>query len=256
MKLFDTHAHLQFEKFDTDRDEVVKRNSEQLTAVVNPGAKLDSSEKGVALAQRIDNFYAGVGVHPHHSREWSEDWLAKLETLIQQPKVVAAGEIGLDLYPYRDYPTPDIKLQTKVLVSQIELAVRYNKPILFHCRLAYDELYEVIKEYRPLNGLIHCFMGDKNIARKFVDLGLMISFAGNLTYKSNGLMRQAAAYIPEEFLVTETDSPYLAPEPLRGQRNEPVNVAYVVEAIATVKKIETEQVANFSVINARKLFLV
>ncbi|HEY4695212.1 MAG TPA: TatD family hydrolase [Candidatus Nanoarchaeia archaeon] len=256
MKLIDTHAHLQFAKFNEDREEVVKRTSQELEAIIMPGAKIDSSEASVKLAQQVPNFYAAVGVHPHHAGEWQENWSKKLGSLITEDKVVAVGEVGLDNYRYKDYPTPDLKNQLEILIPQIELARAHNKPILFHCRQAYDELYEAIERYQPLTGLVHCFMGDKTVAKKFVDLGLYISFAGNLTYPQNDHMREAAAFLPEDKIVIETDSPYLAPEGLRGQRNEPVNVHFVAEIIARVKKIDLEKVALFTVTNSKKLFKI
>lgn len=256
MKLIDTHAHLQFEKFDADRDEVIKRSSEQLLAVINPGADIDTSEKGVVLAQKVDNFYAAIGVHPHHVENWDETYLPKLEKLVLNEKVVAVGEIGLDKHIYHGYPEPNIKKQTEILSPQIELAQKNKKPILFHCRKAYDDLYEVIKKYRPLAGLMHCFMGDTETAKKFVDLGLLISFAGNLTYKQNFEMREAAKFLSESSIVIETDSPYLSPEPLRGQRNEPINVSFVAELIAQLKTVPVNKVEEFTVSNSKKLFSI
>lgn len=256
LKFIDTHAHLQFEKFDSDRETVIKRNSEQLLAVVNPGADLVSSEKGIQLAQKVANFYAAVGVHPHHVDHWNETYLPTLEKLVQKEKVVAVGEIGLDNHIYDGYPEPNLEKQKEILIPQIELAKKYNKPILFHCRKAYDELYLVIKNYQPLSGLVHCFMGDLATAEKFTKLGLLISFAGNLTYRSNEEMRQAARALPGEKLVIETDSPYLTPEPLRGERNEPVNVALIAQTIAQLRNVAIEKVCDFTVENSKNLFKI
>lgn len=254
VKLIDTHAHLQFEKFDLDRESVVKNNSEQLLAVINPGADLDSSEKGVELAQKVSNFYAAIGVHPHHANNWDKTYLPTLAKLVQEEKVVAVGEIGLDNHEYTGYPKPNLAKQTEILIPQIELAQKHKKPILFHCRLAYDELYQIIKPYQPLVGLIHCFMGDFVTAQKFINLGLLISFAGNLTYKSNVLMQTAVAKLPNDKIVVETDSPYLTPEPLRGQRNEPINVLLVAQKIAELKALTLERVVSFTNQNAVNLF--
>ncbi len=254
MKPIDTHAHLQFEKFDMDQEDVIKRNSEQLDAIINPGADLISSEKAIALANKVSNFYAAVGVHPHHVDNWDNNYLTKLEKLIHAEKVVAIGEIGLDKYQYTGYPKSDITKQTKILIPQLELAIKYKKPILFHCRDAYDELYSVIKHYQPLKGLVHCFMGDERLASKFVELGLLISFAGNLTYKNNDHMRLAAKTLDESKVLIETDSPYLAPEPLRGQRNEPINILLVAQEIAKQRKVSLEQIVSITSNNARKLF--
>ncbi len=254
MELIDTHAHLQFENFADDREEVISRNSSQLKAVINPGADLDSSENAVVLSQKVANFYAAVGVHPHHVDHWTEDYLPKLEIMVKNDKVVAVGEIGLDNHVYEGYPQPDLEKQKGILLPQIELARTYKKPILFHCRNAYDELYDTIKSYHPISGLVHCFMGDKELAKKFVDLGLLISFAGNITYKNNGHMREAAASLSLDQILLETDSPYLTPEPLRGQRNEPINVSLVAETIAQVREIAVEEVAKRTTKNTERLF--
>lgn len=254
MKLIDTHAHLQFERFDQDRQAVVEKISQELEAVINPGASLVSSEKAVLLCKTVENFYPAVGIHPHHENEATSDWLLKLENMVEKDKVVAVGEIGLDNHVYNGYPEPDLKRQTEVLLPQIDLAKKHNKPILFHCRKAYDELYEVIKGQKVEKALIHCFMGDKKTAKKFLDLGLLVSFAGNLTYKNSAEMREAAAYIPLESILVETDSPYLSPEPLRGGRNEPTNVHYVVKTIAEVKKTSTEAISSNTVANAKRFF--
>lgn len=254
MQFIDTHAHLQFEKFDVDRKEVIERNSRELLAIINPSSSLDSSKKAVSMVQTFDKLFAAVGIHPHHVEQWSKESLKELEKLLDNPKVVGIGEIGLDNHNYKDYPKPNIKEQIKILLPQIELAVQYRKPILFHCRDAYDELYEIIKPYQPLTGLVHCFMGDVRLAEKFVNLGLLISFAGNLTYKGNTQMQEAVRFLNTNQILLETDSPYLAPEPLRGQRNEPLNVRLTAEMISNLKNISLEEVAKFTTNNAKELF--
>ena len=254
MELIDTHAHLQFEKFALDREEIVSRNSSKLKAIINPGADLDSSEKAILLSQKVDNLYAAVGIHPHHVDNWTNDYLSKLEKMVTEEKVVAVGEIGLDNHFYQGYQQPDLEKQKEILLPQIELARVHKKPILFHCRTAYDELYNTIKEFQPISGLVHCFMGDKKLAEKFVNSGLLISFAGNITYKNNEHIREAAAYLSQDQILLETDSPYLTPEPLRGQRNEPINVVLVAETIAKVRKTAVEEIAKQTTLNAERLF--
>ena len=264
MKLIDTHAHLQFEAYDDDRDEVVKRNSKELDVIINVGARIESSKSGVELAQKIPNFYAAVGVHPHHEDEWKTDWIYKLENLAKKPKVVAIGEIGLDKHKYRplrvlrsnelqDYPKPNLKKQEKILKEQVELARKLDLPILLHCRKAYDELYESIKEYNDLRGLVHCFMGTIDQAKKFLDLGLYISFSGNLTYKGNDYIREAAKSVPLDKILVETDAPYLPPEPHRGTRNEPYRVRITAEKLAEVKKVSFDKISEITNKNSRDL---
>lgn len=254
VKLIDTHAHLQFEKFDIDRTKVISENSQKLLAVINPSSSLESSEKAVELATQVSNFYAAVGIHPHHVDQWQESTLLALEKLLTRPKVVALGEIGLDNHEYIGHPKPNLEKQSRILVAQIELALKFKRPILFHCRKAYDELYNLIKKYQPIKGLLHCFMGDLKTAQKFIDLGLLISFAGNLTYKSNLEIQEAARVLPANKIVIETDSPFLTPEPLRGQRNEPFNVLLIAQKIADLRKINLDQVADFTTQNAKNLF--
>ncbi len=256
MRLTDTHAHLQFKAYDEDRDEIVVRSSKELAAVVNVGTKLDSSEAALKLAQKIPNFYASVGVHPHHVDEWQKDWINKLEKLAKEPKVVAIGEIGLDNHEYEDYPKPDITKQTKILLEQIELANKLDLPIIFHCRDAYDELYEVIKPYEKLKGLAHCFMGTSEQAKKFLNLGLYISFSGNITYKRNEYIREVVKIMPLNKILAETDAPYLPPEPHRGKRNEPIYVRIVVETIARVRSENFENVVETINNNSRGIFKI
>lgn len=255
MKLIDTHAHLQFKAYDEDRDEVVKRNSEELEAVINVGTSVDASEKGIQLAEKIDNFYASVAVHPHHVDQWGGNTYNQLKSLSQNPKVVAVGEIGLDNHLYQGYPKPDLKKQAKILEEQINLARELGKPILFHCRDAYDELYEQIKDYKgKVRGLMHCYMGTWEQAKKFLELGLYISFSGNITYRGNDYIRGVAKKLPPEKILTETDSPFLSPEPRRGQRNEPIYVKMVAATIATLRNLRAEKAVQITTENAKNLF--
>jgi len=254
MKPVDTHSHLQFQAYDHDREEIIPENLKELTAIMTVGANLDSSIKGVDLVQKYPGLFASIGVHPHHVDQWSKETLESLKTLIKKPKVVAVGEVGLDKHFYEGYPEPDLEAQRKILLPQIELALEQGKPILFHCRQAYEELFQTLKGLnKPVSGLMHCFMGDKEIAKRFLDLGLYISFSGNLTYKGNDYIRQAAAYVPLDRVLIETDSPYLAPMPLRGQRNEPKYVKIVAESLSSLKKVGLEKIIQATTENSYSL---
>ncbi len=254
-KLIDTHAHLQFQSYDEDRDQVAKRNSEELDTIINVGTSLDASEKGIQLSKQFPNFFSSVAVHPHHVDQWNKKTFGQLKTLGEDKKVVAVGEIGLDKHIYADYPKPGLKKQAKILDEQIHLALELNKPILFHCREAYDELYAQIKSYRgQMTGLMHCYMGDWYQAKKFLDLGLYISFSGNITYKGNGYIREVAKKVPDDRVLSETDSPFLSPEPRRGKRNEPIYVKIVVSTIADLKDWSQESAAHITTKNAKDLF--
>jgi len=263
MKLIDTHAHLQFKAYDTDRDEVVKRNSQELGAVVNVGTSVEASEKGIKLAEKVDNFYASVAVHPHHVDQWNDETYKTLKSLGQHEKVVAVGEVGLDNHFYKPlrvlrsnelqgYPKPNLKKQAKILEAQINLARELGKPILFHCRDAYDELYEQIKIYKgTVRGLMHCYMGTWNQAERFLDLGLYISFSGNLTYSKNDYIREVAKKVPKDRILVETDAPYLPPEPFRGKRNEPSYVKIVVTQLEILRS--DDKIGQATVTNAKEL---
>jgi len=255
MKFTDTHAHLQFKSYDEDRDEVTKRNSEELDTVINVGTSVDSSEKGIELSTKFANFYASVAVHPHHVDQWGNKTYDELKILGRNNKVVAIGEIGLDKHEYAGYPKPDLKKQAGMLGEQINLAQELNKPILFHCREAYDELYDQIKTYQgKVSGLMHCYMGDWDQAKKFLDMGLYISFSGNITYKGNGYIREVAKKVPDDRVLSETDSPFLSPEPRRGKQNEPIYVKIVVSTIANLKGWSQESAAHITTKNAKDLF--
>lgn len=257
MKLIDTHAHLQFKAYDPDRDEVVKRNSEELAAVINVGTNLDTSEKAVGLVETVPNFYAAVGLHPHHADQWNNKTLSELETLAKNEKVVAIGEVGLDKHHYEGYPKPDLESQAKILHQQIELAKKLKLPVIFHCRDAYDELFDQVKKYSgKIMGVVHCFMGSWEQAKKFLDFGFYISFTGNITYKGNGYIREIAKKVPEDRILTETDAPYLSPQERRGMRNEPVYVKMVAAQITTCRNWSLEKTTAITTQNAKSLFKI
>lgn len=269
-KLIDTHAHLQFKAYDSDRAEVIKRNLKELAAIINVGADLDSSENAVKLTEKYDQLYASVGIHPHHAEKYyqTRQYLSKLEKLIDQPKVVAVGEIGLDLHEYKplrvlrsdelqNSPPPNLEKQRQVFHRQVSLALKFKNPIIFHCRDAYDGLYEEIKQYKGrVFGVVHCFMGSWQQAEKFLNLGLYISFTGNITYKGNDALLEIAKKVPEDKLLVETDAPYLSPEGRRGMRNEPLYVKMVAETFALLKGWGLPKVAEKTTQNAQQLFKI
>lgn len=256
-KLIDTHAHLQFEAFEKDREEVIKENLSELEAIMTVGASLDSSKNAVALVQRHSGLFAAVGVHPHHVDQWSRATLGELTKLLDEPKVAAVGEIGLDNYLYKGYPEPDLKAQKEIFLPQLHLAHTHQKPVLIHCRAAYTELLELLKDFpKPINGLMHCFMGDISLAKKFLDLGLYLSFSGNLTYKGNDYIREAATFAPLDRILVETDAPFLTPVPFRGTRNLPKYVRLVAETISSLKNLSLETVAQASNTNSKQLLKI
>jgi len=270
MKLIDTHAHLQFKAYDPDREEVIKRSLKELAAIINVGADLDSSENAVKLTKQYDRLYNAVGIHPHHAEKYYKtgEYLTKLEKLINQPQVVAVGEIGLDLHHYKSLrvlssdelensPPPDLEKQREIFHHQVSLALKLSKPVIFHCRDAYDELYQEIKQYQgKVSGVVHCFMGNWEQAEGFLDLGLYISFTGNITYKGNDYLREIARKVPDDRILTETDAPYLSPQERRGMRNEPMYVKMVAESLENVKSWSLTKVIETTNKNAQQLFKI
>ena len=259
MKLIDTHAHLQFKAYDLDRDKVIKRNIKELEAVNNVGADLDSSKGAVKLTEKFDQLYASVGIHPHHAEKYygTDEYLATLDRLAKQPKVIAIGEIGLDLHQYKEAPPPDLKKQSEIFHKQVALALQYSKPVILHCRDAYDELFDQVKRYkRRTIGVVHCFMGSWEQAKKFLNLGLYISFTGNITYKGNDYIREIAGKAPDDRIMVETDAPYLSPQERRGTRNEPIYVKMVAAQIAACRNLSSEETAATTTQNAKSLFKI
>lgn len=245
--MIDTHTHLNFEAFDKDVGEVIKRAEEVgVSKFIVPGAKLDSSERAVLLSEQYSNVFATIGVHPHHVREFNDEVLKKLEKLIKNKRVVAIGEIGLDF-------KNDLPLQIECFKKQLELAVKYNKPCIIHCREAYDEIDNFLKDYK-LRGVFHCFTGDLEHLKRVLEMGFYVSFTGNVTYDgSYDLLIKAS---PLDRLLLETDSPLLAPNILRGQRNEPKNILIIAKYISEIKNIELKELLERSTINTEKLFKI
>jgi TatD DNase family protein len=254
MTLIDTHAHLDEEAFRTDRDEVVARAAEAgLAAIVTIGTTAPTSREAVAIAQAHPRVYAAVGIQPNYvSQAQPGDW-ELIEQLAREHKVVAIGETGLDRY--WDYAPFD--LQVEYFDKHLALARRLELPFVVHCR---DAEREVVAQLRsaamagPLRGVMHSFSGDARTAAECLEMGLYISFAGMLTFKKSDALRAVAAQIPLDRLLIETDSPYLAPTPYRGKRNEPRFVRHTAECLAGLRNMTPEEIGDLTTKNARTLF--
>jgi TatD DNase family protein len=254
LHLVDTHAHLDFSNFDSDRVAVLQKAADLgLKLIVNVGCDLLSSQKSVSLAAQYPFVYAAVGIHPHDAARAPVDYLSRLEEMARSPKVVALGEMGLDFYRDRS-PRP---VQRDVFRRQLKLARKINLPVIIHARDAHDEVLRILEEegLPTAGGVMHCFSGDLELAKKCLELGLYISIAGPVTYSRSNTLREVAEAVPMERLLIETDAPFLAPEPLRGKRNEPANVAFVAEKVAALRGISSEILGNKCLENARRLFL-
>ncbi|RKD28849.1 TatD family hydrolase [Thermohalobacter berrensis] len=251
--LIDTHAHLDDGRFDRDREEIIKSLKENdIDIVINPGANVATSVKAVSLAEKYENIYAAVGVHPHDAKDINDDTLELLKSLANKEKVVAIGEAGLD-YHYDNSPRD---IQRKWFREQIRLAKELDLPIIVHSRDAHKDTFDIIKEENTdnLRGVLHCYSGSAELAREYIKMGFYISLAGPVTFKNAKTPKQVAKEISLDYLLIETDSPYLTPHPHRGKRNEPLYVRYVAGMIAELKEISFEKVAKKTSENAKKLF--
>ncbi|WP_352420331.1 TatD family hydrolase [Proteiniborus sp.] len=251
--LIDSHAHLDDEKFDNDRDKIIKDlNNQDIELVINPGSDVASSVKAISLAKEYDNIYAAVGVHPHDVKDMDDATIQLLSSLANNEKVVAIGEIGLD-YHY-DYSPRDA--QKKWFIEQIRLAKKLQLPIIVHEREASQDMYNILKQEADgnLSGVLHCYSGSLEMAKEYLKMGFYLSFAGPVTFKNSRVSKEVAKNIPLDRMLIETDSPYLAPEPKRGKRNEPLNVRYVAAMIAELRQISFDEVAIETNKNTKKLF--
>jgi len=248
--LVDTHCHVDFQHFDDDREAVFDRYMEAggqwLVAVA---VDLENVPRLFALVDERPNVYCSVGVHPNHEIE-TEPTVEQLCELAAHPKCVAIGETGMDFF--RQHVDPAI--QEKRFRTHIRAAKQLNKPVIVHMREADVDTLRVLKEEGTDNGIMHCFSSTWEIAQEALDMGMSISFSGNVTFKRNETLREVAAQVPEEALLIETDAPYLAPVPNRGKRNEPAYVRYVAECIAEVRGTATEYIAELACENARRRF--
>lgn len=265
--MIDVHCHLQFHAFKHDFDDVAKRAfANGVTMIINTGTKLDSSQEAIYFAEKYEQMYAIVGVHPHHADkiEDTTDWLEQLEQMARHPKVIGIGEIGMDFYNYQSNGIVDPKLQKDVFEKQIELAHRMKKPLQIHNRHAGKEILEVLAHHKNLllntnPGMFHCFAGSIAILKKSLDLGFCIGFDGNSTYKGlapgeDTSLTDLIKLTPLGRIVTETDAPFLTPIPHRGSRNEPGYAILVGEFIAKIKGISFEKIDDQTTQNARRIF--
>jgi len=250
--LFDTHAHYDAAQFDADRDAVLSSLPGQGVAlVVNPGCDLVSSRAAIGLSERYSFLYAAVGVHPEECAPWQEQDMDGLRALASRPKVVAVGEIGLDYY----WPeNPPRELQKRVFRAQMALAAELGLPVIVHDREAHGDSMDIVREFPRVRGVFHCFSGSAEMAKELVRLGWMISFTGVLTYKNARKAVEAAQAVPLERIMIETDSPYMAPVPHRGERNYSGYVALVCERLAELKGISPDECSKITLENGKKFF--
>ena len=258
MPLFDTHAHLDQEEFNADRAAVIRRAvAAGVERILCVGVDAESSAAAVQLAEEYTQVFAGVGIHPNSTAAAAPgDW-ERILMLLDHPRVAALGETGLDRY----WDAAPLELQREYFLRHLQLSRERSLPVVIHCRDAWDDLLPLLRAASaegPLRGIMHAMSGDAATAAECVALGLHISFAGNVTYKNKKFepLRAAAAVVPAERLLVETDSPYLTPEPLRGkqQRNEPANVLHTAAFLARLRGVPSEEFDEQTTENARRLF--
>jgi TatD DNase family protein len=250
--LIDSHAHLEMNDYDNDRDDVLRRAVEGgVRQIVTIGIDALSSHKSLQLAKTYDFVYATVGYHPHNAKEVNAQVLEELARLAVEPEIVAWGEIGLDFYR-RHSPGAQ---QIEAFESQLDLASSLNLPVIIHSREANSDVFEILKKRKgKVTGVIHCFSGDVQLAFSYIDMDYYISIPGTVTYKKASLVQEVAAHIPLERLLLETDAPFLAPVPKRGKRNEPAFIVHTAEKIAQLRHLDLETVASQTTENTRQLF--
>ena len=250
----DTHAHLSFPDFASDLPATVARAAAAgVTRIVSVATDLADTRRVVTVAGAYPGVFASVGLHPNHTSDsWRAD-MQELATFAGQPKVVAIGETGLDYFRSRDRAA----VQREMFQAHLELARQRRLPVIIHCRAADADTLAMVRanvpDWRPW-GVMHCFAGNTQVALECIELGLLISFTGILTFKNADALREVAGAVPLKSLLLETDSPYLAPVPQRGQRNEPAFIPHIAAALAQLKGVPVEEVARVTTENAQRLF--
>ncbi len=251
MEFFDSHAHYNDEKFEEDRDEIIDLIYQNgITRTVCVGYNLIKSKEALKIAEKKDFIFASAGISPNDIDDFEKRKLEEIEILAKNKKVVAIGEIGLDYYWNKENKND----QKELFIKQIEIANRLEKPIIIHTRDASIDTIEILKEH-PVNkkGIFHCCPLNQELIKEGLKLGFYISFSGNITFK-NAKSEEAVKLVPLDRILIETDSPYLTPEPFRGQRNDSRKVKLVATKIAEIKNLKQEEIANITYENANKIF--
>ena len=259
MGLFDSHSHLNDEKFDEDREEQIKKIRESgVSNFITAGYSVESSKKALEIAKKYDFIYTTAGVSPNDIPQTEEElWkqLAEIEKIVEKnkEKICAIGEIGLDYY----WNTDNKELQKKAFIEQIKIANKYNLPIVIHTREAVMDTLQILKENKVTKtGVFHCCPQNRELIKEGLKLGFYISFAGPITFKNSKNAEEMINLVPNDRILIETDSPYLAPEPVRGTRNTPANVKYIAQKIADVKGLTLEEVEKITFENTKNILCI
>ena len=250
--IFDTHAHYDDAQFDADREALLSAMPENgVGLILDPGCDLESSRAAIALAEQYPHIYAAVGYHPENCAPYTDADLDILRRLAQHPKVVAIGEIGLDYYWEQNPPK---EFQQAVFRAQLALARELSLPVIVHDRDAHADCLAIVKEFPEVRGVFHCYSGSVEMARELWKLGWYLGLDGPVTYKNARRTVEVAAEVPLERLLLETDSPYMAPVPKRGTRNDSRNIRCIAEKIAEIRNMTADAIIRVSAENGRRLF--
>ncbi|WP_297213298.1 MULTISPECIES: TatD family hydrolase [Thermodesulfovibrio] len=249
--MIDSHCHL--EMFGEEVSEVIKRAEKAgVTKIISVASDPESLDKILQIAEKNPIVYATAGIHPHEAVSWNEELRDKIFEFSRHPKVVAIGEIGLD-YHYNHSPK---ETQQKAFKEQLEVANELGLPVVIHSREAFEDTFEILKSSGIKRGVMHCFSGDVYQAQKAIELGMFISISGVVTFKNSKKIKEVARFVPDEYLLVETDAPYLAPEPFRGRKNEPALLKYTVQALAELREVSFEDIQRITTINTMRLFQI
>ena len=255
MKLIDTHSHYNDEKFDNDRDEVIQNIANSgITTIINAGYSLESSKRAIEIANNYDFMYATVGVSPNDIENLENNYIEQIKEMAKEQKVIAIGEIGLDYYWNKE----NKETQKEIFIKQVELANQLGLPIVIHPRDAVMDTIDILKNKVNCNkkGVFHCCPLNTELIKEGLKLGFYISFAGPITFKNSKNAEEIVKMVPIDRILTETDSPYLSPEPVRGTRNDSRNIKYIAQKIAQIKNMPIENIAEQIQKNAKTIFKI
>ena len=251
---FDTHAHYGSELYDEDREQLIASMPQRgVELIINPGCTLESSQGAVALSERHSHVYAAVGVHPSDCHTYSDEVEEGLRKLVGHPKVKAIGEIGLDYYWKDNAPA---ELQKEVFVRQLDLARESKLPVIVHNRDAHKDTLDIVRQYKDVQGVYHCYAGSIEDAKILVKMGWMLSFTGVITFKNARKALDVIRWLPMDRIMIETDSPYLTPEPFRGKRNDPGKLYRMAEKLAEIRGLTVEEIHTITTENGKRLYRI
>lgn len=253
--LIDTHCHLDFDRFDDDRGQVIARATENgVERILVPALDLNNCSAVLNLCQKFEGVFAAVGIHPNSSAAWQDGWIENIRHFASHPKVVAIGEIGLDYY--WDHSPKEV--QQRALSLQLALAAELDLPVIIHNRESSADVLQLLRESpllgRPNPGVLHSFSASRKTAETALDLGYYLGFTGPITFKKADDLRQIASRVPLDRILVETDAPFLAPQPRRGKRNEPAFVTHIAQKLADLHQLDIESFAQITSKNAARLF--